>query len=325
MKLQIQSIVLCTFLSIASAHSSNAQAEEYPTRPLRMLYGFSPGADIGARLFTEKLAERLGHPIVFENAAGAAGNIAADQLARAEPNGYTLGILTGANIVLRPLLHRAPPHEALEALIPISLTWRFPALLVVGKDAKMKDLRELIARAERAPGELTFGHLGTGSVTHLSGELLKFRADIDIRGVPYRSSSALISDIIAGRIDMAFIPPSTAIPLANQGNILALATTSQKRTPFAPDLPTNAEQGYPGFEVSVWFGVFAPAGTPQQIVDRLGTTSQAIVANSDMDNRLQQLGLEPVGGTQAEFLKTIADERILWKTIIEKSGIAPIE
>lgn len=290
-----------------------------------MLYGFSAGSDIGARLLTEKLAERLGQPIVFENVSGAAGNIAADQLARAEPNGYTLGILTGANIVLRPLLYRATPHDLLEAVVPISLIWRFPNLLVVGKAAKITGLRELIVRAGRAPGELTFGHLGTGSVTHLSGELLKFRADIDIRGIPYRSTSALVSDIIAGRIDMAFIPPSTAIPLANQGNIRALATTSRNRTPFAPDLPTIAEQGYPGFEVSVWFGVFAPAGTPQPVVDRLSTMFQAIVATSDINNRLQQLGLEPVGGTQSEFAQAIADERRLWKTIIEKSGIAPIE
>ncbi|HWV52592.1 Bug family tripartite tricarboxylate transporter substrate binding protein, partial [Pseudorhodoplanes sp.] len=223
---------------IALTHPANAQIPDSANRPVRMLYGFSAGTDIGARLLSEKLAERMGQPVVFENVAGAAGNIAADQLARAEPNGQTLGLMTGANIVLRPMLHRSIPYDPHKALVPISLVWRFPILLVVGTDTKVKDFGELIARARRAPGELTFGHLGTGSVTHLAGELLKATADIDIRGVPYRSTSALVSDIIAGRIDMAFIPPSTAIPLANQGKMLALATTSPKRTPFAPDLPT---------------------------------------------------------------------------------------
>jgi tripartite-type tricarboxylate transporter receptor subunit TctC len=322
----IRTAALCILLSVVLAHNgAHAQVGDNASRPVRVLYGFSPGSDIAARFITETIAERTGQPTVFENVAGAAGNIAADQLARAEPNGHTLGILTGANIVLRPLLHQSVPYEPLKALIPISLLWRFPALLVVGPETKAKDFSELIERARRAPGELTFAHLGAGSVTHLTGELLKITADIDIRGVPYRSVSALISDIISGRVDMAFIPPSTAIPLANQGQVRALATTSGSRSPSTPNLPTIAEMGYPGFEVAIWFGAFAPANTPQPVVNRIGTLLRDILATPKVRERLLQLGIEPIGGTQAEFMQTILDEKKLWSNLVEKAGIKPIE
>lgn len=298
---------------------------EYPTRPIRMLYGFPPGTDVGARHISEKLADRLGKPIVFENVAGAAGNIAADQTAHAPPDGYTIGMLTGANIVLRPLLYRTIPYDVSKALVPVTVAWRFPNVLVVGADTQVKDLPTLIERARHTPDGLTFGHLGQGSVTQLAGELLKLRANIDLRGVPYRSAPALVSDVISGRIDMAFIPPSTAVPLANQGKIRALATTSPRRVPFALELPTIAEQGYPGFEVSVWFGLFVPAGTPQAIVDRLGIEMRAVIAAPDIRDWLLQLGLEPIGGTQSDFRSMIADEKLLWGDILQKAGIALIE
>jgi tripartite-type tricarboxylate transporter receptor subunit TctC len=316
--------VVAALVIVSSADLGCAQGE-YPVRPIRMLYGFPAGTDVGARHVAEKLAERLGRPVVFENITGAAGNIAADQTAHAPPDGYTVGMLTGANVVLRPLLYRTIPYDVLKALVPVTVAWRFPNVLVVGADTQVKDLPTLVERARRTPDGLTFGHLGQGSVTQLAGELLKLRANIDLRGVPYRSAPALVSDVISGRIDMAFIPPSTAVPLANQGKIRALATTSLKRVPFALDLPSIAEQGFPDFEVSVWFGLFVPAGTPQHIVDRLGTELRAIITAPDMRDWLLQLGLEPIGGTQADFRKMIADERLLWSDILQKAGIQPIE
>ncbi len=316
--------VLAALMLVVSADLGCAK-DEYPTRPIRMLYGFPPGTDVGARHIADKLVDKLGKPIVFENVAGAAGNIAADQTANAAPDGYTVGMLTGANIVLRPLLYRTMPYDVSKALVPVTVAWRFPNVLVVGSDSQVKDLQTLIARARHTTDGLTFGHLGQGSVTQLSGELLKLRANIDLRGVPYRSAPALVSDVISGRIDMAFIPPSTAVPLANQGKIRALATTSLKRVPFALDLPTIAEQGFPGFEVSVWFGLFAPAGTPQPIVDRLGAELRAIIATPDVKDWLLQLGLEPIGGTQSDFRQMIADETLLWSNILRKAGIDPIE
>jgi tripartite-type tricarboxylate transporter receptor subunit TctC len=324
MRLQVWSFSLAIFLSCGLVDHGQTR-DDYPSRPVRMLYGFPPGTDVGARHIAEKLADRLGRPVVFENIAGAAGNIAADQVAHAAPDGYTIGMMTGANIVLRPLLYRNVPYDVAKALIPVTVAWRFPNVLVVGADTQVKDLPTLIERARHTPDGLTFGHLGQGSVTHLSGELLKLRANIDLRGVPYRSAPALVSDVISGRIDMAFIPPSTAIPLANQGKIRALATTSLKRVSFALDLPTVAEQGHPDFEVSVWFGLFVPAGTPQSIVDRLGSEIRAIIATPDVKDWLLQLGLEPVGGTQLDFRRMIADETLRWNNILQKAGIEPIE
>ena len=290
-----------------------------------MLYGFPPGTDVGARQLAEKLADRLGKPVIFENVAGASGNIAADQVARAEPDGYTIGLLTGANIVLRPLLYRNMPYDVSKSLVPVTVAWRFPNVVIVGADAQLTNFQALIERARHTPGGLTFGHLGQGSVTHLSGELLKLKANIELRGVPYRSAPALIADVISGRIDMAFIPPSTAVPLANQGKIRALATTSLKRVPFALDLPTVAEQGYPDFEMSVWFGLFVPNGTPQFIDDRLGKEVRAIIATREMREWLLQLGLEPIGGTQSNFRQMIADETRLWSNTLHKAGVEPIE
>jgi len=316
--------ILIALMFIAPADLGRAQ-EAYPARPIKMLYGFPPGTDVGARHIAEKLADRLGKPIVFENVAGAAGNMAADQTAHAAPDGYTIGMLTGANIVLRPLLYRTIPYDVSKALVPVTVAWRFPNVLVVGADTQARDLPTLIERARHTPDGLTFGHLGQGSVTQLAGELLKLRANIDLRGVPYRSAPALVSDVISGRIDMAFIPPSTAVPLANQGKIRALATTSLRRVPFALDLPTIAEQGYPGFEVSVWFGLFVPAGTPQSIVDRLGTEMRAIITAPDIRDWLLQLGLEPIGGSQSDFWNMIAEEKLVWSDILQKAGIEPID
>jgi tripartite-type tricarboxylate transporter receptor subunit TctC len=168
-------------------HSAAAQVE-YPTRSIRMLYGFPPGTDVGARHLAEKLTERLGKPVIFENVAGASGNIAADQVARTHPDGYTIGLLTGANIVLRPLLYRNVPCDVAKSLVPVALAWRFPNVVIVGADTQLRDFPALIERARRTPDGLTFGHLGQGSVTHLSGELLKLKANIELRGVPYRSA-----------------------------------------------------------------------------------------------------------------------------------------
>lgn len=310
-------VVLLSTLLISGVEAQN----DYPNRPVRVLFGFSAGSDLGARLVAEQLAGQLGNSVVLENITGATGNIAADHIARSEPNGYTAGLLTGANIVLRPLLHRAVPYEPLKALVPVGEVWRFPNILVVSSDTKVEDLQDLINQARRSDSGLTFGHLGIGSVAHLSGELLRLRSNAEIRGIPYRNAAALISDVVSGRLDMAFVPPSTAIPLARKGQLRALATTASTRSPFAPDIPTVAEVGYADFAVSVWFGLFVPSGTPQPLVDRLSAAMQASLAEPNVRDQLLRLGLEPVGGTQSEFKAMIAGEEQLWKGLIDKVGI----
>src|SRR5262245_30740046 len=265
MKLRISPLVL-SFI-IATAGPVFGQSN-YPERSIRLLYGFPPGNDTPSRIFSDKLAEAFGKPVIVENVTGAAGNIAADRAASAAPDGYTLGMLTGANIVLRPLLS-SKPYDPLKDLVPISVVWRFTNVIAVNNNVPAKTLAELVALARATPGKLTFGHNGVGSVTHLSGELLKDRAKIDVQGVPYRGPSAILTDLVGGRIAMTINPPSSTLPLVQAGHIRGLAVTSLTRTAFAPDLPTVAESGYPGFETMVWFGLFAPAGTPRVIVDRL--------------------------------------------------------
>lgn len=315
--------LLFCFLIVLAPTFATAQST-YPLRNVSLLFGFPAGTDVGARAAAEKLAERLGKPIVFENVPGAAGNIAADRTASAPADGYTIGLLTGANIVIRPLLSRNAPQDPLSQLVPISLVYRFPNVLIANNDVATS-LGELVEKARAAPGTITFGHLGHGSVTHLSGELLRARAEIDIRSVPYTATAPFMTDLITGRIAMAFVPPSLALPYLREGKVRALAVTSQARVPFAPDLPTVAEQGYPGFEISVWFGLFAPTGAPQAIVDRLADNAASIMRQPDMQQRFNALGLVPVGSTQAAFREAIDDEKKLWTKLISDRAIGPTD
>jgi tripartite-type tricarboxylate transporter receptor subunit TctC len=236
MRFFIRSLITA-FAVLMVAGPGNAQSN-YPTRSIRLLFGFAAGTDVGVRIIAEKLAADLKQPAIVENISGAAGNIAADQTANADPDGYAVGMLTGANIVLRPMLYRNLSYDPLKRLVPVSLIHRFPNVLVVNNDFKAATLGELVEAARAAPGSLTFGHLGVGSVSHLSGELLKIKAGIDIRAVPYRGVSTLFADITAGQITMAFAPPSLALPMVKSGKLRGFAVTSQARIPFAADLPT---------------------------------------------------------------------------------------
>jgi tripartite-type tricarboxylate transporter receptor subunit TctC len=322
MKAYFQSLALVV-IALTSAASAYAQTD-YPTRNIRLLFGFSAGNDVGTRIVAEKLAESLGMPVTVENATGAAGNIAADKTAYSDPDGYTIGMLTGANIVLRPLLYSSIPYDPLKKLTPVSLAYRLPNILVVNKSLAAATLGELVERARADPGALTFGHLGNGSVTHLSGELLKIKANIDIRGVPYRGAPALLTDILGGRVDMAFLPPSAALPLARGGDIRALASTSRTREAFAPDLPTVAEAGYPDLETTVWFGLFVPAETPHPIIGRLSKEVETAMALPEVQKRFTEIGLAPIGSTPSEFDEVIQREKIFWSKLIEEVGLKPI-
>jgi tripartite-type tricarboxylate transporter receptor subunit TctC len=314
------------FLGLGMPMAGPAVAQSgYPDRTIRLLYGFPPGNDTTTRLVADKLAERLGKPVVVENIAGAAGNIAADRTAKAEPDGYTIGMLTGANVVLRPLLYSKLPYDPLKELVPVSLILRFTNLVAVNNDVPARTVQELIALARSSPGKLTFGHNGAGSVTHLSGELLNVVAKIDTRPVPYRGPSALLTDLIAGQISMAINTSTSTLPLAREGKIRALAVTSRTRAPFVPDLPTVAESGYPAFETSVWFGLFVPAGTPQPVIDRLGLEVARIMGSPDVRGRFLDLHQSPIGNTPSEFDQVIRTEVSYWGRLIKGAGIGPLD
>jgi tripartite-type tricarboxylate transporter receptor subunit TctC len=252
--------IVAAFIGGATLHA--AAQSKYPERSIRLLFGFPAGSDIVARLYSDKLAESLGQPVVVDNVPGAAGNIAADRLAKATPDGYTIGMLASANIVINVSLYKRLPYDPARDLVPIAQVYRYPNVLLVNNGVPARSVEELVAFARANPGKLTYGHSGAGTTTHLSGELLKSLGRIDIQDVPYRGPSGVLADLMNGQLTMAFSTPSVSLSLVQEEKLRALAVTSRTRAPFAQNLPTMEEAGFPGFETIVWFGLFAPAGTP---------------------------------------------------------------
>lgn len=320
------SLLIGPFIGLYVLTTGPAVAQSnFPERNIRLIFGFPAGSDVGLRVIAEKLSEALRRSVVIENVTGAAGNIAAERTAAAAPDGHTLGMLTGANIVLRRLLYRQVPHESVNDLVPVSLAFSFGNILVVNNDVPARTVEELVALARATPGRLTFGHSGQGSVTHLSGELLKVKAKVDILGVPYRGPPPIMVDLVAGRLAMTFNTPGTTLPFITNGKVRAVAVTSRTRMPMAPQIPTMIESGFPDFETTVWFGLFVPPKTPQSIIDRIAQETGKVMRLPDVRNQLHELGWIPVGSTQAEFRETISAESHYWAQLIKDAGIKPLD
>jgi tripartite-type tricarboxylate transporter receptor subunit TctC len=213
---------------------------------------------------------------VVDNITGAAGNIAADRVAKALPDGYTIGILAAANVVINPFLYKKLPYNPTRELIPVTQLYGYPNLLLINNEVAAKTVQELVALARAQPGKLTYGHVGVGTTTQLSAELFKSGAHLNIQGVPFRGPPQAVTDMMAGRITMTFAPPGVLLPLVQERKIRALAVTSRARAPFAPDLPTMEESGFSDYDITVWFGLFVPAGTPQVIIERLNSETVKI-------------------------------------------------
>jgi len=313
-------LVLATLIMSVMA-GPVALALDYPVHTVRMVVGFGPGTspDIVARLLGDKLFQAWGKPVVIENAAGANGNIAGERVARAEPDGHTLLLAANPMIVINPSLYEKMPFDPVRDLVPISQVFAYANILVVNNDVPAKNVQELVAIARARPGTLTYGSVGFGSTLHLAGELLKSMAKVDILHVPYRGVFG--QEIAAGRLSMAFVPPTTALPLARDGKVRALAVTSLERYAGAPDLPTVAESGFPGFEVTVWFGLMAPARTPPAIVEKLHRETVRILAMPEMRKRFDDLGIKPIGNSPAEFAAVIDGEIPKWAKLIKEAGI----
>jgi len=249
---------------------SPAAQTTYPEKPIRMVVGLPPGAqtDIVARLLGQKLTEALGKPIVIENVSGAGGNIAAERVAKAAPDGYTLAFASQGSIVVSPSLYSLP-FDPVKDFAPVSQLTVSPLMLVVHNAVPAKSVKELVALAKAQPGGLTFASGGGATSPRLGGELFKSAARIDIREVPYKGVVAAIPDLLGGRVTMMFSPIAVGLPLVREGKLRALAVTSSRRSSAVPELPTIAESGYPGFEVAAWYGLLAPARTPATIVRKL--------------------------------------------------------
>ncbi len=296
-------------------------AQTYPVRPVRILTGFGAGSppDVIARIIGNRLSEMWGKPVIIEDVTGASGNFAADRVAKADPDGYTLLLAANSGIVVAPSLYQHLPFDPIKDLAPISQVSSYPNALVVRKDIAASNVQELVALARLRPGVLTFGSAGSGTTTHLAGELLKWMAGIDIQHVPYRGGVNMKGDLLAGRIDMYFAPVPE-LPQLPLDKATPLAVTSLTRNAAVPHLPTMAESGLPGFDVVAWFGLFAPARTSAEIVEKISHDTRTALAQPDVRKRYAEIGNEVIGNSQVEFASIIKIEAPRWAKFIKEIG-----
>ena len=322
--LQRNSSRLSAFLFGLSAlliMGSPAAQTTYPEKPIRLVVCFPPGSqpDTVARLLGQRSAEAGGKPVVIDNAAGAGGKIAADRVAKAAPDGYTLGLLGEGQIAISPNLNKVA-FDPVKDFAPVSQISMSSRILVVHNAVLANSVKELVALARAQPGGLTFASSGSGGAPHMAAELFKSAARLDIRHIPYKGVNLAIPDLLGERVTMMF-GLSSVLALAREGKLRALAVTSLRRSSAAPELPTIDESGYPGFEFTSWSGLLAPARTPVAIVRKLHLETVKALALPDLRAKLADLGLETIGNSPDEFAAVIKSEIPKWAKVIKESGI----
>lgn len=307
---------------LLTAQTASAQSG-YPNRPVKILVGFTAGTapDLAAHILADRFAEVWGSPFLVENVPGAGSNVATDRVAKSAPDGYTLLMGGNPSLVINPSLYETLPFDPQKDFAPISQVFVAANVLAVPPEIPVKSVAELVAFAKAQPGKLSYAHAGVGTSQHLGAELFKYRAQLDIAAVPYRGSTALMPDLLAGRVTMSFANIVNVLPLVKEGKLRALAITSSKRSALAPDLPTMAESGFPGFEAVPWFGLLAPAGTPKDVIDKLHGETVKTLAMPEVRKKFDELGLTPIGGTPDELAAVIKKETPEWAKVIKDAGI----
>jgi tripartite-type tricarboxylate transporter receptor subunit TctC len=311
-------IALLFFLSFP------ALSQTYPAKPIRLVvtYPAGGGADAMARLLAPKLGEALGQPIVVENRGGGSGTIAADLVARASPDGYTL-MLDATNHAVNPSLFAKLPYDPEKAFAPVSLLALFPNMLVVHPAFPVNSVRQLIEKAKAEPGKLAFASSGNGSAQHLAAELFRQRAGLDMVHVPYKGGGPALIDVMAGQVPLYFGNMASALPHVKSGKLRALAVTGAKRSTAAPELPTIAESGLPGYQVYEWNAVFAPAGTPPAIINRLQAEIAKAVIVPEVRDRMLALGGEIVASSPADLGAWVREQTASWARVVKAGNIKP--
>jgi tripartite-type tricarboxylate transporter receptor subunit TctC len=300
-----------------------AMAQTFPDRPIRLIAPFPAGglADVLARAVGDELSKTLGQPVTVENRAGAGGNTGADVVAKAEPDGLTLMMSAAGILTANPFLYSKMPFDAETAFVPVSNVADMSMLVVVRANLEAKTLGELVARARAQPDKITFGSAGIGTTGHLGLALLMHAANIKLAHVPYRGAAPAVDDLVAGQLDGVVDNPPTVLPQIRAGRLRVLAVAAKERLPLLPGVPTAAEAGVPNYEASSWFGIVAPAGTPQPIVERLHREIAAAVRTPAMQQRFASSGVRLLGDTPAEFADRIKKERMMWGEIIRAANI----
>ena len=311
------------FLAAALTAAPAALAQTYPTKTVRMIVAFPPGGttDILARATAQKLTEAFGQQVVIDNRPGAGGNIGTELVARSPADGYTLLASPGSTLTSNPAVYAKVPFDTVRDFAPVTIIAEVPNVLIVHPSLPVKTVKELIALAKARPGQLAYASTGAGQSTHLSAELFKQMARVDMIHVPYKGSAPALTDMVAGQVTVMFDNMPSCLPFVKAGRLKAIAVTSTKRSPTTPELPTVAEAALPGFDVTVWFSVLAPANTPRDIVARLNGEIVKALKAPDMRERLSQQGAEPVGNTPEEFAGVIKRDLAKWSKLVKDANI----
>lgn len=295
--------------ALAATFAARARAADYPTRPVHIIIGFGPGsvADTPARLLAQKLTDALGQQFIVENKPGGGSNVAAEYVAHAANDGYTILMANSSQSSYAGMTIN-PTYDVIKDFAPVVHIASLPNILVAGPSLGVNSLKELIALAKEKPGQIFFASSGVGSITHFAGELLNIMAGIKLVNVPYQGSGQAITDVLGGRTQLWFAPVSAAIQQVAEGKLKAIAVTTAQRASIAPDVPTMAEAGVPGYDVGLWFGFLAPAGTPKAVVERLAEAANVALKSPDLIEPLRKIGIEPVGGSPQDFARFLAVE-----------------
>jgi len=314
-------LALIFWIGLGSAYAADI-ASSYPTKPIHLIVGFSPGgsADTVGRALAEGLSNRLGQPVVVENKAGANGNIAAELVARSKPDGYTLYFPSIGHAV-NASLYKNLPYDPIKDFTAIGSVFSAPNMLVVPVSSPYKSVAEVIAAAKANPGRLTFASSGSGTSVHLSAVLFEKMAKIEMIHVPYKGTGNAMPDVISGQVDMSFPNLPSAVPQVKAGNLRGLGITSAKRSAAAPDVPTIAESGLPGYDMATWYGLVAPANLPIGIRNRLNKELQSILADPKFKDKLIAQGADPMPGSPEQFATFIKGEMEKWRKLIAQSQI----
>ncbi len=305
---------------------NDAQAQPaYPVKPIRIIVNNQPGgtSDFFARVIGQTITEATQQPVVVDNRPGASGNVAAEAVARAAPDGYTL-LLTGSTaLTVNPSLFRKLTYDSMRDLAPISMIAVFPSFVVTHPSLPVRNVKELIALAKARPGELSYASTGLGQTSHLGMELLKTMAKVDIYHIPYKASVAALVDLLGGRVTVMLATVPASLSHVRNGRLRALAVTSTKRTPAMPELPSVAEAGLPGYEITLWHGFFATAGAPEAAISRLNAIVVQALNSPEIRKKLLEEGAEPLGSTPQRTAEQMKLDIVKWKKLIQEAGVKP--
>jgi tripartite-type tricarboxylate transporter receptor subunit TctC len=317
-------LLIVAALVLGSADATRAQAN-YPNRPIQLVVTVPPGgaADIVARLIASKLSDALGQQVIIINRGGAGGTIAAAQVAKSDPDGYTLLLNTIATHGIGPHIYANLGYDPVKDFSPVILIAKLPLIMAVNAELPARSVKDVIALAKAKPGELTFSSAGNGGAPHLAGELFKSLTGTELLHVPYRGSGPAVIDLIGGRITMMFDATPSLLPNITAGKLRPLAAASPQRHRLLPDVPSFAELGYPGMDIALWYGVVAPAGTPAPIVQRLNAELAKIVDMPDVRKNLTEQGADMQGGTPEDFAAFMRNESARWAEVVKQAGIQP--